>query len=134
MSNYESWLSDLRAAGKGGLRLPQLAIDRGLPYRKLIAISADVASHTFKASLRLDPDATGSTLVDFTVTVYPFSGGFTNLLLSLTDGQTAALPGDAAAEGSVDLAFDILITPPADAQQRLLGGVIPVLGKVTNYG
>lgn len=134
MSNFNAWLRELRAAGKGGDRYPQLMIDRSLPFGKLIGLAADLSDHAFACSLRLEPDASGAVAAEFTVTVYPFTDGMTYVLLQLTDGQTAALPVDADFDGVQDMAFDVLITPPGDAQTRLFGGIIPVTGKVTEYG
>lgn len=131
MSNFDPWLRDLAAAGKGGVRLPQLAIDRGRAWSKILAFEADYSADAFACNLSLEPD--GITLVSPSVAVGAYSGGVTQVTLSLTAVQTANLaliPEDADADGVVDLAIDVLRTPSGGEQARLLAGVVPVLGKV----
>lgn len=135
MAQFETWLRELRAAGKGGVRLKP--IDRGLPYSLSLEVSADWSADSFDAALRLYPDAAGSPLVAFTIVVGAYTAGATVITLSLTQVQTAntaIIPPDTAFDGAIDLAFDLLRTPAGGAQTRILGGVIPVLGKVSNYG
>ena len=135
MSQWDDWLRKLAKDGKGGLGLsgkPEVrAIDRGLPYEYTLAIGADVSGDTFEASLRASPDASGSTLADFTVTVGAYAAGVTPVTLGLTSGQTSALTADADLDGLEEFVFDILWTPSGGTQQRLLGGVIKISGKVT---
>ena len=135
MSQWDDWLRKLAKDGKGGLGLsgkPEVrAIDRGLPYEYTLAIGADVSGDAFEASLRASPDASGSTLADFTVTVGAYAAGVTPVTLGLTSGQTSALTADADLDGLEEFVFDILWTPSGGTQQRLLGGVIKISGKVT---
>ncbi len=132
MSNFDAWTRELRAAGKGPVKLR--AIDRGLPYSYEMAFGADLSADDFAASLRLEPDSGGSVLASFSVTVGAYSGGVTPVTLMLTQTQTAALPTDADFDGLQELVFDLLHTPDGGAQGRLLGGTVQVSGKVTNYG
>lgn len=131
-TQWAEWLSELKAAGKGGVRLK--GIDRGLPYSLAFSIPLNVTGDSFDASLRLSPDASGSTLVDFTIAIGTYSAGATLVTLSLTQVQTAALPADGDLDGVEEFVFDLLRTPSGGTQARLIGGVIPILGKVSNYG
>lgn len=135
MSQWDDWLRKLSADGKGGLGLtgkPEMrAIDRGLPYEYTLSIAGDRSADAFEASLRASPDAAGATLADFTVTVGSYSGGVTPITLSLTAVQTAALTSDSDLDGLEEFVFDILWTPSGGTQQRLMGGVIQISGKVT---
>lgn len=124
---WNDWLGTLRAAGKGGQRLPQLTIDRGLDYSKVLAFGADLSADTITATMRASPDAGGAALAEFTVAVGSYSGGVTEVTISLTDTQTAALPADSDADGVEEFVFDLLRNG-----QRLLAGTIPIAGKVTN--
>ena len=126
MSQWDDWLASLKAAGKGGVPLPQLTIDRGLAYEKIIAFEADLSADTITAALRASPDA-ASVLVDFTVAVGAYSGGTTEVTLSLTSAQTAALPSDSDLDGVEEFPFDLLRNG-----SRLLAGTIKLAGKVTN--
>lgn len=136
MTAWDDWLRKLSADGKGGLGLqgkPQMrAIDRGLPYVYVLAVGMDVSADTFDASIRAAPDAAGATLADFDVTVGSYADGVTTITLELTEEQTAALPSDGDADGLEELVFDILWTPSGGTQQRFMGGVIQVSGKVTD--
>lgn len=126
MSQWDEWLAALKAAGRGGAHLPQLTIDRGLAYSKVIAFAADLSGDTITAALRASPDA-ASVLVDFTVAVGAYTGGTTEVTLSLTSAQTAALPADSDLDGVEEFPFDLLRNGA-----RLLAGTIKIAGKVTN--
>lgn len=130
-SEWDAWLRALRAAGKGGRVLPS-AIDRGLPFVLPVAIAYDVSADSFAAELRASPDAGGAALAAFSVSVGAYTDGFTVLTLSLTAAQTGALPEDSDLDGATELPFDILWTR-GGTTDRLIGGLIPVIGKVTSY-
>jgi hypothetical protein len=95
-------------------------------------VFADVSADTFTASIRLSPDAAGSTLADFAVMVGAYANDETPLTLTLTAAQTAALPADEDGDSLVELVFDILRTPQGLSEPgRFAGGNIYVSGKVT---
>lgn len=124
---FDDWLATLKAAGKGGARFPQLTIDRGLAYSKVLGFGADLSGDTITSVLRASPDAGGAPLATFDVTVGSYSGGITQVTLALTDDETAALPADSDADGVEEFVFDLLRNG-----ERLMAGTIPVAGKVTN--
>lgn len=126
-TQWDNWLAALKAAGKGGQSFPQLTIDRGLDYSKVLAFGADLSGDTITASLRASPDAANPTLADFAVTVGSYSGGTTEITLELTIAETAALPADTDVDGVEEFVFDILRNG-----SRLMAGTIPLAGKVTN--
>lgn len=126
MAQWDAWLSDLRASGRGGERFATLAIDRGRAWSKMIAFEADYSADTFACNLSLAPD--GTTLVSPTVVVGAYAGGATAVTLSLTAVQTAnpaLIPADGDLDGVEDLCFDLLRN-----SSRIMAGVIPVSGKV----
>lgn len=130
-TEWDVWLADLRAAGKGGQRFSQLAIDRGRPWSKELQFQADWSGDAFACALSLSPD--GTTLVSPTVVVGAYSGGYTTVTLSLTSVQTAntsLIPADGDFDGVVDLAFELVRTPSGGSAAVLMGGLIPVIGKV----
>lgn len=127
--NFKPWLAANRAAGKGGVCLPQLQIVRGVEFEEAINILGDYSADEFDASLSMEPDPEGGPLVNFSLTVGSFAGGATPILLQLTAEQTADLPEDADTDGVVWLAFDMLRTR-GGVTRRFLAGVVPVSGKV----
>lgn len=131
-TTFDAWLRALAAAGKG--RLPPLGIniDRGLPFEETLVFGGEWAGAALSASLRVEPDAPGSTIADFTVSAPVVYGGYTGFTLTLTKEQTAALPESGAADALAQLAFDVLFTPSGGTQRRAFGGVATVSGKVTN--
>lgn len=131
MTQHGDWLRSLASAGKGGVELPP--IDRGLPYELILNVPIDVSGDSFSASLRVSPDASGSTLADFSVSVGSWDGTYTPVTLSLTDTQVNALPSDDDADGRVELVMDVLRDPSGSAiEYRFFGGNIYVNGKVTD--
>jgi hypothetical protein len=124
---WDTWLAALKAAGKGGVNLPQLTIDRGLPYSKIISFGVNIQGDTVTASLRASPDAADPVIESFSVSVGTYTDGATEVTLTLTKTQTAGLPADTDADGEERLVFDMLRN-----DKRLLAGTIPVVGKVTN--
>lgn len=131
MTQWDEWLSDLRAARKGGLRFTSLTIVRGLAWSKALRFAADYSLDAFTCNLAAGVD--GTVLVSPSVSVGGYSGGYTTVTLSLTAVQTAdaaKIPADGDADGVVDLTFDLLHTPSGGAQGRLMAGLIPVSGKV----
>jgi hypothetical protein len=135
MASSDDWLRLMAAAGKGGARFPQLEIDRGLPWVKVLAFGADYSGDTFRAALRLEPDAPDSPLVELNVAVGSHALGVTPVTVSLTKAQTAnpaIIPPDSVFAGVIELAFDLLHAPAGGTEYRILAGIIPVSGKVTN--
>jgi hypothetical protein len=130
---WDTWLAALKAAGKGGEVYHQLTIDRGLPYSKELAFGADMSGDAFDATLKASPDA-ATELATFTITVGAYADGVTPVTLELTDLETDALPADGDLDGVEEFVFDILRTPLGGVQERLLAGMIPVAGMVTEYG
>lgn len=127
-TTFDPWLKELEAAKKGPV---ELRIDRGLPFRYVMALQLDLTGAVFTAALRTEPDAGVAPLVSFTVTS-GVAAGVTTVTLALTKEQTAALPADGDGDALVALAFDLLVVPAGGTQSRLLGGTAIVSGKVTN--
>lgn len=128
-SPFYEWEQALADAGKGPA---SIYIDRSIPFSAVWSIGANFTGATAKASLRSSPDASGSTLADFTVSSPTVSGGVTTFTVSLSASATAALPADTEGDGVVPLVWDFLLTPSGGTQFRLMGGTAYVSGKVTN--
>lgn len=133
---FKPWLDELKRSGQGGdfnAILPSIA--RGVPYAVTVSFSADYSADAFTSSIRLGPDAAGATLADFgiEVGVYDGAAGVTPVTLSLTSTQTAALPEDTYEGGVLMAVYDILRDPVgAAAKYRIVGGLAPITGKVTD--
>ncbi|MGX7926450.1 hypothetical protein ACWPMX_07740 [Tsuneonella sp. HG094] len=132
MTTFEEWLRQLRAAGK--LAPNGINIDRGLPFAWTFALGGDWTGATIASSLRLDPDAAGATVEDFTCSNdgYDADADATEFTLALTDAETAALIADTDGDALVQLAWDVVFTPSGGDTMRLMGGIATVTGKVTN--
>lgn len=132
MTTFEEWLRQLAKAGK--LVTDGITIDRGLPFTWTFALDGNWTGAVITSSLRLEPDTSGSTLVDFTAVNdgYDAVSEMTEFTISLTALQTTALLSDTDADGLVQLAWDVLFTPSGGTKMRLLGGAATVAGKVTN--
>ena len=128
-TTFEPWLRALEGAGKGPFTC---TIFRGQPFAFSWTVTGDYTGATYKGSLRLQPDAAGATLVDFTTAALVIAGGQTTFKISLTKAQTAALPADGEGDGVVELATTILWTRSGVPEEMLMGGTALVLGKVTD--
>jgi hypothetical protein len=132
-TTFDDWLRHLRAAKQGPV---SINIDRGVSFAWSFAIKLDLPLSRVRASLRLDPDSSGATLIDLTVAgpevVTVPDGTFTIFRLSMDRGQTAALPSDNDADGLVQLAFDTLLAPDGAEFTRIFAGAATVSGKVAN--
>lgn len=131
---WDGWLAQLSAEGKGGKAAELPAIVRGRAYAVTINFAGDLSADAFASSLRLSPDAPDPVLETFSVAVGGYANGVTPVTLSLTDLQTGSssnLPNDADADGLAWMVFDLIHTPSGLASYRLLGGEIPVSGKVS---
>lgn len=131
-TTFDDWLRHLGVARKGPLRLP--AATRGLAWSEPIRLSGDWTGATLAGAIRMAPDASGAALASFTITGPVVAGGYSTFTASLAAGtganSTGILPGDDDLDGAVELPFSFLITPSGGAQQLLVGGVFPLLGKV----
>lgn len=130
-TQWNEWLAAERAAGRGGVIWPD-PIVRGLPFRFVLNIPADVSGDTFKAALRAAPDAAGAVLAAFTVTVGSFASGLTPVTFDLSESAVDALPADGAGEGLTELVGDILHLPASGIPVRMAAFVFPISGKVTD--
>ena len=132
--NWKSWLAQLARDGLGGESAELHEIARGSPYGYALTLAGDYSSGTFVSSLRLGPDAAGATLADFGVSVGAYTAGTTTIEFTLTSAQTGpsgSLPADTDGDGLVWLVYDILYTPVGSSAYRIMGGEIPVSGKVS---
>lgn len=130
-TQWKEWLAAERAAGRGGVVWPD-PIVRGLPFRFVLNIPADVSGDTFKAALRAAPDAAGSVLAAFTVTVGSFADGLTPVTFDLSESAVDALPADGSGEGLTELVGDFLHIPASGIPARMAAFVFPISGKVTD--
>lgn len=124
---WKDWIAQLKADGKY-MAVP--AITRGKGYAFIFTVTGDVSADAFAGAIRASPDAAGSALATFTVSVGSYAGGVTPVTFSLASGTTAALPADSAAKGVIYLPFDILHTPSGLGTYRCAGGLIPISGAI----
>lgn len=132
-TTFDDWLRQLAATGRAN-PARSVTIDRGLPFTWPLALAGDWSSATLASSLRSDPDAGGAPVASLSASAgsYDENAGLTTFELSLTAGETNALPADDDGDALVMLALDVLITPAGSAQQRLFAIKAIVAGKVTD--
>lgn len=132
---FETWLAELARAQKGGVRLP--AARRGSAWSQTIVIAGDRSTATFRGAVKAQPDAADPPLAAFTVSTPAYDAGTdkTTVAISLVAGtgagSTGILPADGDGDGVEDFPFDVLMTPSGGTEELLLGGVLPVAGRIT---
>lgn len=139
MSRFDTWLAALRLAKKGGVYLSEAPASRGRPWSLALAFPGDYSAATLTAQLRHEPDAADPPLAVMTVEVGSFDAGAgeageTVVTLSLASGtgadSTGALPADGDHDGIAEFPFDIVMSFEGETD-LLMGGVLPVIGRIT---
>lgn len=132
-TNFEPWLHQLAVAQKGGITFP--AATRGRRWLQSITLPGDWSGCTVTAEVRLYPDAPGAPLATCFVNGPYLVDGTTTFQLRLDGGDapnsTGALPADIEQEGVVQVAIDVLLQREGDEPELLMGGALPLLGRVT---
>lgn len=126
MSEWNDWLRELRAAGKGPVDLP--AATRGLAWEHPVEIEGDWTGAALEGSVSIAPANSADELVSFTVTGPVVADGWSTFMLSLTSGQVSGLPSDGDLNGETKLPYMIRLTPSGGAKDTLIGGLFTVLG------
>jgi hypothetical protein len=133
MAQFDDWLRDLAAAGKGGITL---TARRGLAFNLLFTLPGDWTGATLEGQVRTAPDA-ASSLSAFTCSTGTYDAGlgltpFTATLDAGTGvGSTGVLTAAPTGDPHADFVFDLLLTPSGGDKELLFGGVLRLLGKVT---
>ena len=126
---YTDWLLSL---GSRRVTLPPAV--RGLAYSKTVSYPGDVRTATIRGTAKAAPDQ-ATELATFTFGTPSLIDGRTVWAFSLPGGfganSTGALPADDDGNGVVNLVFDFLITLPGLSEDRLVGGIFPLSGFVT---
>jgi hypothetical protein len=135
VNKWATWLSELDRAGKGGVSLRPAIRERSWVLR--VSFSGDNSAATFRGEVRISPDTTGDPLAAFSFSTPEYDSELdkTSVSVSLAAGtganSTGSLPSDDDANGVEEFPFDILMTPSGGAEEVLIAGVLPVLGRVT---
>ena len=133
MSEFDGWLRELSAAGKGGVnaRLPDAT--RGLAWSCPVELPGDWTGAALEGTISASPDA-GSALATFTITGPVVAGGTSTFTLALTSGtganSTGVLPADGDGDGVAEFPYMLRLTPSGGAKDTLFGGIFPLIGKV----
>lgn len=127
-SQFHEWVALLKEDGQGGLRLP--VMHKGQPYAAVLTYAADFSGDTFTAYADISPN-TGSDGTPFAVSVGSFSGGGTEVTISLTKSQVNALASDDDADGVSWAVYEVNRTPSGSSNAEPAGaGEIAVLEAV----
>lgn len=132
-TQFDEWLRALARAGKGPAPFPGMS--RGRLWKYNIRLPGDWTGATMRAQVRLYPDAPGDPLATCNVFGPFVEADGTVFQLQLAAGvlgnATGSLPADADGDGVTELAIDVLLTPDDGEEDLLIGGVLPLLGRVT---
>lgn len=130
-SQWDTWLRALAAAGKGGIRLE--GASRGRAFTLLVHLAGSWTGATMRGDVRIRPDAAAALSV-FTVTGPVVANGYSTFTCTLAAGtganSTGVLPADTDLDGVEEFPFDLLLTPSGGTEELLLGGVLPVTGRI----
>jgi hypothetical protein len=121
---YQEWLRLLRQARKGPVTLPVCV--RGQEYRHTIEIEGDWTTGTLASEIKVAPNA-DTPLATFAIGNVSFDGTYTSFECFLSASETLALP--ALPEGVDNFLYDFLLNG-----ERLIGGLFPVSGFITDTG
>ena len=126
---FDEWLRQLKLGNKGPVRLS--LVTRGRKWEQSVSLVGDYTGATMRGEVRVSPDAVGSAEAEFTVTGPVVAGGYSTFTLSLSTVETEALPSDGDADGVEFLPYDLLLTPSGGDEELLFGGVLPLIGRIT---
>lgn len=124
-TQYDTWLSTL-----GGLRADMPVTVRGLAISHTVTYPGNVTTATLEGAVKAAPDATAE-LATFTVGTPAFADGVTTWAISLNGTATGALPADSDGDGREVFIFDMLLTLSGGSPERIIAGLFPVSGFVT---
>jgi len=131
-ADFPEWLELLATAKKGPLQMP-VAV-RGQEYSHHIRVEGDFTGDTLTGQVRASPDA-DSPLVSFSIGTPDFDAGFTTWTVSLAQGSgansTGVLPVDGTGTGVQYFPYDFLLQISGSNPERLIGGLLPVSGHIT---
>jgi hypothetical protein len=131
MTTFDTWLRELARAGKGPL--PLKGATRGLKWERPVELEGDWTGATLTAKVRQYPDA-AAVLATCTVSGPVVAAGVSTWMVSLAAGSgansTGVLPADADLDGVEYFAFAIHLAPSGGDEDLLLGGALPVIGRV----
>lgn len=124
---FPTWLATL-----GALRADMPMTVRGLPISHTVTYPGDVTDATLEGAVKAAPDAEAE-LATFTIGTPSYDSGInkTTWAFSLTGTQTGNLPADGDADGREDFVFDFVLTLSGGDPERIIGGLFPVSGFVT---
>ena len=131
---FPEWLALLAQANKGPVTL-QPAV-RGQAYTVTISYPGDVTTATLEGAVAASPDSP-TKLAIFSVSApeYQSLADRTVWTCTLASGaganSTGALPADTDGNGVEYLLYDFIITLSGQNPERLFGGVLPVIGYIT---
>ena len=131
-TQFPEWIAQL---GRDGLLFTPPAIRRGVRRTFSILLAehpylGDWTDGVFECQIRSAPDAAGDPLAAFTVTVGTPSDSITQVQFDLEPEDQADLPPDDG-EGVIRLPIDVVYTPTGESGELVGGGMIAVLGAVT---
>jgi hypothetical protein len=129
MSEYQTWLGTL---GTRRADMPAAEQVRGLPISHTITFPGNVTTATLEGAVKASPDATAE-LATFTIGTPSFDAGtgLTSWVVSLSDAQTLALPADTEGDGIETFIYDFVLTLSGGSPERIMGGLFPLSGFVT---
>ncbi len=128
MDQYKSWLNLLSVAKKGPVTIDPAV--RGQAYSHTLSLPGNLTTATLKGEVRANPDS-NATLAAFTIGTPVYDGERTRWAYSLSASVTGSLPVDGDGDGVEYFPFDFLLTLSGGDAERLIGGILPLSGHIT---
>lgn len=127
---FPEWLGRLAKAEKGPVSLPDAVRDQA--YSHLVKVQGNWSTATLTGEVRSAPDA-DTALLAFTIGTPTFDGSHTSWSISLSEGwaTSAGFPADDSLTGVQYFPYDFLLKPQGGNAERLIGGLFPVSGHIT---
>jgi hypothetical protein len=128
-TQYTTWLNTL---GSVRADMPVSEQVRGLPVSHVITFPGNVTTATLAGAVKSSPDATAE-LATFTIGTPAFNSGtgLTSWTVSLSASQTLGLPADSDGDGVETFVYDFLLTLSGGPPRRIMAGLFPLSGFVT---
>lgn len=128
IDRFPKWSAQLKKDGVGPFAMPSIV--RTLPYGVTLTLEGDFSLSTFTMQARAAPDSP-QVLATFTCDPGDFANDETRIRITLGSGAQGGLPADTDGDGVEILVYDIICSPPVGNDFRILGGLIPISGIVT---
>ena len=134
-TQFPAWLSLAAQDGRGGLSAAPPTIVRGSPASFRLDLNAhptfgDWTGGTFSAVIKASPDASGSALATWVISVGTPAGGVTPVTFTLAGDAQGSIPADTDGDGVTEMFMQIDFTPTAGSATAILQTRVLFVGAI----